>query len=137
MHSKIFIMRKLLLLFTLLFSVIGFTQALEEGTYTTTAYTLDYANKVEFTFTVFKSDSGSLVVDIEGHDPKSKRTINYANGTTVSWINSLGGPWSESQTFIFTKDVKDGSIYLHWLRVVQNEGEEPWRVFCKGNVYKQ
>lgn len=131
-----FIMRKLLLLFTLLFSVIGFSQALEDGTYNATLYTTDYANKVSFKFTVF-TNSGSIVVDIEGHDPKFKKTISYANGTTVTWINSLGGPWSESQSFMFTKDVTDGSIHLHWLRVVQNEGEDPWYVFFKGNVYKE
>lgn len=129
-------MRKLFLAAVMLFSTLGFSQALTSGTYTSTVYNDDVSKKSTFTFDVFTSSTGEIVVGIDGQSPAIKRTTNYANVTTVTWINS-GGVWNESQTFVFTKDTKTGDIYLHWLRVVQNEGSEPWNLFLRGVFVKQ
>ena len=130
-------MRKLFLAAVMLFSTLGFSQALtQEGNYTTTVYNDAITQKASFNFKVFTSSMGDIVVDIEGQSPAFKKTVNYGNITTVTWVNS-GGVWSESQTFVFTKDVKTGDIYVHWTRVVQNENSEPWNVFCNGVVFKQ
>lgn len=54
-------------------------------------------------------------------------TVSNKNSTVYTWANA-GGVWSETQTFIFTKDVTSGKIYMYYFRAVQNEGQEPWEV---------
>ena len=125
-------MKKLLLLFTLLFSMVGFSQALVDGTYTSTIYNADLTKSYDYTFNVKDG-----IVDIEGLDTSNlaKKTLSNNATTTMTWINA-GGVWTENQTYIFTKDLTSGKMYLYFIRVVQNEGQIPWSVAMAGYVYK-
>lgn len=126
-------MKKILLVVTLLFSVIGFSQALTDGKYGV-IFETGGQNSVDYDLT-FTVEKGIVNVDGISSDGKEKKTLHKGTTTTMTWVNT-GGIWSESQTYIFTKDTDNGSVYIHYLRVVQNSGEVPWNVSYAGYVYK-
>lgn len=113
-------------------SAFGFSQALKDGKYKSVLYNNDLTLSYEYTFIVKNG-----VVDVEGVDTSTftKKTISRNANTTMTWVNN-GGIWTESHTYIFTKDLKTGEVYVHLLRIVQNEGQLPWNVFLAGYVYK-
>ena len=125
-------MKKLLLIgLFLLFSLPSFSQALEDGTYKSdiTIYSGNTSKTYTYTFYVtygIVSSYGSPAISL---------TRSLGDTTLFTWLNS-GGIWTESQTFVFTKNSKTGDLYVTTTRVVQNEGQEPWQTFGLGKVYK-
>lgn len=122
-------MKKILLPLLLLFSIVTFSQALTEGTYIGLIQTDEDQYKV-----TFKVVDGK--VSEVGTDNLDATVTKHSNGTTLfTWMNS-GGVWNETQTFIFNKG-SDEYIHLNFLRVVKNEGEDPWTVSGVGLVKKE
>lgn len=66
---------------------------------------------------------------------KAYKTVSNAESSVYTWAND-SGVWSETQTFVFTKDITSGKIYVLTMRVVQNEGESPWQTYGLGEVEK-
>lgn len=124
-------MKKLLLGLLLLFSVTSFSQALTDGSYwsnievTNSAGTKTYGYEFTVTNGIVKQKGVSA----------SSVTKSLGNDTVFTWLNQ-GGIWTESQTYIFSKDAVSGQIYVHYMRVVQNEGEAPWWAIGNGLVNK-
>jgi hypothetical protein len=109
-------------------------QALEPSTYYKASILTD-ANK---TYTYhFYVNKGNYVRMVDENKNIEETTVNqtmvHGTTTTYGWQNA-GGIWSECQNFVFTKDKKSGQIYIHFLRVVQNEGDTPWSVIGFGEV---
>jgi hypothetical protein len=127
-------MKKIILGLTLLFSVAVGAQALTPSTgykayvETTNDSNISFDFRVSATGNVYQAGSDGKLRDFS-----KEVTINNAATTTYTWLNA-GGIWSESQTFIFTKDKTSGKLTLNYLRVVQNEGSEPWIVYGVGEV---
>lgn len=127
-------MKKIILGLALLFSVAVSAQALTTNTSykafveTTNNSSITFNFRVSSTGNVYQADSDGKLRDFD-----KEITINNATSTTYTWLNS-GGVWSESQTFIFTKDKTSGELTLNYLRVVQNEGSAPWIVYGVGEV---
>jgi hypothetical protein len=67
---------------------------------------------------------------------KQSNTTSNSQSTVYTWLNN-GGIWSESQTFVFTKDKISSDISIFLMRVVQNEGDEPWQAYGVGTVEKE
>ncbi len=127
-------MKKIILGLTLLFSVAVGAQALTPNTSYTAYIETTNSNNITFNFRV--SNTGNVYqagTDGKLRDFNKEVTINNSATTTYTWLNA-GGVWSESQTFIFTKDKTSGELTLNYLRVVQNEGSEPWIVYGVGEV---
>ena len=125
-------MKKLLLIgLFLLFSLPSFSQALENGVYKSniTIYSGETQKTYAYTFYVI----GGVVSQVS--EPAVSVTRTLGDTTVFSWLNS-GGIWTESQTFVFTKNKTTGDLYVTTTRVVQNEGQEPWQTFGLGKVYK-
>lgn len=128
-------MRKLFLTFALLASFAMSAQAfLSTSRYYTASVVSSNDNTINFKFYV--SSTGSVYqVGSDGklYEPDQYCTVNNGKTTVYTWANA-GGIWSESQTFIFTRNADTGEIALNYLRVVQNEGEAPWMVYGYGYV---
>lgn len=120
-----------LLLFAL-FSAATYAQALAPNSrYETVIHTLD-DEQISYTFET--DEKGTVDIPEFGYEFGAKKTQNHQDQTTMTFINS-GGVWTESQTFIFTKG--EGSvIYVYFLRVVTNEGDDPWEVMGLGKLTK-
>lgn len=119
-------MKKLLFGAILLFSSLCFSQALEPSTYYKVEVNTD-AGKYWAHFYV-KYDGQVRQINYEKNTYltfNNYNTISNKTTTTYTWQNA-GGVWSENQTWVFTKDIKSGNIYVMRYRVVQNEGEIPW-----------
>jgi hypothetical protein len=130
-------MKKLFLFLLLAFSLTSFSQALEKSTKYKVEVTT--ADDKTYSFNFYVSSTGQVYqLTSEGKflTFKEFETISNSNTTTYTWLNN-GGVWSENQTFVFTKNIKNGTIYLHYLRVVQNEGEIPWSVIGVGIVEEE
>jgi hypothetical protein len=124
---------KFLVVLTLLLTVNTYSQ-IKEGAFATPG---------PHTATIYFSDGSSSVVKFNVNDygaidmylsPAVGRTLVNKYITTYTWINS-GGIWTESQTWIFSKDKVSNKTTATFLRVVQNEGEDPWTVSASGRVY--
>ncbi len=122
-------MKKLFLLLFAFMCFSSFAQALQPSTYYWTTVKTTTNNTYSFYFYV---NSYGEVRQIDYSTNYYKEfdkygTVSNKNSTVYTWANS-GGIWSETQTFIFTKDVTSGKIYMYYFRAVQNEGAEPWEV---------
>lgn len=127
------ILTKLVLVLTLLLTVNTYSQIKEgafatPGPHTATVYYNDGSSS-EVKFNVY--DTGAIDMYLS---PAVARTLVNKYVTTYTWINS-GGIWTESQTWIFSKDRVSNKTTATFLRVVQNEGETPWTVSASGKVY--
>jgi hypothetical protein len=129
-------MKKLILLLLLATSLTSFAQALEPSTYYSAEITTDGNKTYTYYFYVNKNNYVRMVNANKGLEETSvNQTMVHGTTTTYGWQNA-GGVWSECQNFVFTKDLKSGNIYVHFMRVVQNEGSVPWSVIGVGNVDK-
>ena len=115
-------MKKLLLIgLFLLFSLPSFSQALENGVFKSniTVYSGSTEKVYAYTFYVING----VVSQIS--EPAVSVTKTLGDTTLFSWLNQ-GGIWTESQTFVFTKNATTGELFVTMTRVVQNEGQDPW-----------
>jgi len=121
-------MKKLLLLLLALVSFTSFAQALENSTYYKAEVNTDGGQKYWYYFYV---NSGGYVRQVDSSGKYGTQAVHqtmYHKATTsYAWLNA-SGIWTENQSFIFTKNLDNGKIYLHFMRVVQNEGDIPWSV---------
>lgn len=124
---------KFLVVLTLLLTVNTYSQIKEgafatPGPHTATIYFTD-GTKTDVKFNVY--DTGAIDMYLS---PAVGRTLVNKYGTTYTWLNS-GGIWTESQTWIFTKDKVSNKVTVTFLRVVQNEGDDAWTVSASGRAY--
>lgn len=125
-------MKKLVLIgLFLLFSLPSFSQALEDGTYKSDITV--YSGNTNKTYTYYFYVKYGVVS--QSSTPAISTTKSLGDTTVYTWLNQ-GGIWTESQTFVFTKNKTTGYIYVRSMRVVQNEGQEPWQTYGIGDVYK-
>jgi hypothetical protein len=130
-------MKKLLLIGLFLLSLSSFSQALENSAF--------YKCKIVTTentyfYSYFYVNSYGEVRQIENSDNTYKlfntyKTLSNSTSTVYTWANA-GGVWSETQTFVFTKEKNTGFLTLNYFRVVQNEGSVPWTLIGLGEVEK-
>lgn len=127
-------MRKLILIILLAIGIQGFAQALKPSTYYKAKITTD-SDKTYWYYFYVNSNNYVRMVDVNKtiEETSVNQTMLHGTTTTYAWQNA-GGIWSESQNFVFTKDKKSGNIYVHFMRVVQNEGDIPWSVIGVGGV---
>lgn len=134
-------MKKLLLIgLFFLFSLPSFSQALENSSYyksDITVYSGGTSNTYAYYFYV--TATGEIrQIDYAKNQYltfKVYKTVSNSQSSVYTWAND-GGVWSETQTFVFTKNKDNGSLYVLTMRVVQNEGQEPWSTYGVGNVEK-
>lgn len=117
------------LLLMVAFGLGAHAQVLKDGKYT--AKIVVGEKYLNASFSVY---SGYVYQD--GVSAKVENTSHNSNTTTYTWLNN-GGVWSENQTYVFTLDSKSGNIYVTMIRVVQNEGSDPWSYAGIGRVYKK
>lgn len=121
-------MKKLLFMLLMLTSLTTFAQALEKSTHYKAEINTDAGDKYWYYFYVMSTgEVRQITAENTYKNFKTYDTVNNSNTTTYTWLNN-GGVWSENQTFVFTKDVDSNKLYLHFMRVVQNEGDIPWSV---------
>ena len=134
-------MKKLLLIgLFLIFSLPSFSQALEKTSYYKSDITIYSGGETNtYAYYFYVTSTGEIrMIDYAKNQYvtfKAYGTVNNANSSVYSWANN-GGIWSETQSFVFTKDITSGKIYVLSMRVVQNEGSEPWQTYGVGNVEK-
>lgn len=134
-------MKKLLLIgLFLIASLPMFSQALEKSSYyksDITIYSKGQAN--DYTYHFYVTAAGEVrMIDYAKNQFMSFKaygTVNNATSSAYTWAND-GGIWSETQTFVFTKDKTSGKISVLTMRVVQNEGQDPWQTYGVGEVEK-
>lgn len=138
---KLLSMKKFLLIgLFLIFSLPSFSQALTNSTYYKSNITV-YSGGTSDTYAYyFYVTAAGEVRQIDYAKNqflafKTYGTVSNAQSSVYSWAND-GGVWSETQTFVFTKDKTSGKLYVFSVRVVQNEGEEPWQTYGVGDVEK-
>ena len=123
-----------LVVLTLLLCANSYSQAFSTSGYysgSMTYYTGKSSSTSNIKFYVYPAGG----VEFDNLSPAVFKTLAEKNITTYTWINS-GGIWTESQTWIFSKNATNGEITATFLRVVQNEGQEPWYVMGTGLIYK-
>ena len=127
--------KKILVLLVLLASISSYSQAINASDYGYYKADMNYiysSNSTSFnTIRLFSYSSGRIEISNNPH--AVEKTIHEKNVTTYTWVNS-GGIWSESQTWVFTKNATNGIITVMFMRVVQNEGQDPWYVIGTGNL---
>ncbi len=123
-------MKKLILFVLLLCSTLGFSQALSDGEYAIYLMDTSTKEKINYTFTVTNGKT-----DLNPAAP-IQILRSYGDSTEIFWMNK-SDVWTETQTYIFTKDRnKTDYFYVHHFRVVQNVDQEPWSTSKIGVVYK-
>ena len=133
-------MKKFLIAFALLFSLTGFSQALQNSSYyksNITVYSGGTSNTYAYYFYV-TVDGEIRQIDYAKNQYltfKVYKTVSNSQSSVYTWAND-GGVWSETQTFVFTKNKDNGNVYVLTMRVVQNEGQEPWSTYGIGDVEK-
>jgi methionine salvage enolase-phosphatase E1 len=133
-------MKKLLLGALLLLSTLTFSQALEKSAYYKSDLTIYSGGSSQDYTMYFQVTSSGDVKMLESkygstYAFKASNTSSNNHTTVYTWLNN-GGIWSESQTFVFTKDDETGNIDLLTMRVVKNEGKGPWQTYGIGIVEK-
>lgn len=134
-------MKKLLLIgLFLLFSLPSFSQALENSSFYKSDITIySGGSKKAYTHYFYVNGYGEVrQINFSDNTYMSfdtYKTLSNSQSTVYTWGNS-GGIWSETQTFVFTKNKTNGDIRVMSMRVVQNESEEPWQTYGLGDVYK-
>ena len=127
-------MRNIILLMFLALGLSSQAQALKPSTYYKAKITTDSDKTYWYYFYVNKNNYVRMVDENKVIEETSvNQTMVHGTTTTYGWQNA-GGVWSECQNFVFTKDIKSGNIYVHFMRVVQNEGDIPWSVIGVGGV---
>lgn len=135
-------MKKLFLIVVfLIFSLPTFSQALENSNYYKSDITIYSSGKQNlYTFYFYVMSTGQIrMIDNEKNQYltfKNYYTLSNSQTSVYTWVNN-GGVWSESQTFVFTKDIVSGKLHVFSMRVVQNEGQDPWQTYGYGEVVKQ
>ena len=134
-------MKKLLLIgLFLIASLPMFSQALEKSSYyksDITVYSGGQSNVYAYYFYVTAAGEVRMIDYAKNQflSFKAYGTVNNASSSAYTWAND-GGIWSETQTFVFTKDKTSGKISILTMRVVQNEGQDPWQTYGVGEVEK-
>jgi len=134
-------MKKFLLIgLFLIFSLPSFSQALANGYYYKSdikVYSSGTSNT--YTYHFYVNASGEIrQIDFAKNQYMSFKTygtVSNAQSSAYTWAND-GGIWSETQTFVFTKDKSTGDLSVFLMRVVQNEGQDPWQSYGVGVVEK-
>lgn len=104
-------------------------QVLKDGDYSSTIYVGE-----KYMISSFYVANGK--VHQKNVSPKLESTVSNDNTTTYTWLNN-GGIWSENQTYVFTLNSKNGELFVTMIRVVQNQGSDPWSYAGVGRVHKE